>query len=569
MVGHTRFFHFIIPTCVAITGFASADLPIVASPLRATGDHGGGIGVELAVDAPALASLRALGVARLVNFPLDGQDVSIDVQRVEPFAADARIVLMTEGGEVAIPVPELLVVSGTVVGHAGSTAILSFAPSGVNGLIDIDHRQFLISSGPSMDGSRAVAVELTGESGSALNLRSHGCGTDELMNHAPGQVAQAPAGGTTRGEPCRLATIAIETDQEYLAHFGGSVAAATAYAGTLISAVSEIYTRDFDAHMQIGFLRIWQTTDPWTTNDALDQIFQFQDYWNLNMTHISRHAAHYLTPRQLDGAGGLAYLPGLCQFEFDYGLSAYLNGFFPYPIEHNNDQNWDLMVVSHELGHNWGAPHTHDMSPPVDGCAFNDCSVVPNGTIMSYCHICDGGMANVRMEFHARTLNEAILPYLADEAPCNLEVQAVNITQHPAGATACPGSPVSFTVTATGGGTLAYQWRRNGGDIAGATSATYSIASYAPGTHAGTYTVRVSNACGNALSNGATLATCTAPPNDIDANCSVDIADLAVLLSHFGMTSGATHADGNLDGDGDVDLNDLALMLSSFGSGGC
>jgi hypothetical protein len=571
MFGHTgRVGRFFVLTCLSGTGVAFADLPNLASPLHATGLHAGGIGVELAVDGTALESLRALDAARLVDFPLNGQSVSIDVRRVEPFAADARIVVMTDAGEVVVPVPDLLVVSGSVVGHEGSTAILSFAPSGVNGLIDLDNRQFVISSGPSLDGSSAVEIELTAASAAALNLQSHGCGIDALMAQAPGRLAQRPAGGETRGSPpCRLATIAIETDEEYLAHFGGSVSAASAYAGTLIGGVSEIYARDFNAHLQIGFLRIWQTTDPWTTDDAIDQIFQFQDYWNANMTGVFRHAAHFLSPRTMSSAGGVAYLPGLCQTDYDYGLSAYLNGFFPYPIVHNDSQNWDLMVAAHELGHNFGAPHTHDMTPPVDGCAFGDCSVVPNGTIMSYCHTCAGGMANIRMEFHPRTLSEGILPYLATDAPCNIELQAVNITQQPAGATACPGSPVSLSVTATGGGTLSYQWQRNGGDIAGATSATYSIASYVPATDGGTYSVHVSNACGEVVSNGAVLGTCTSPLNDIDANCTVDIGDLAILLSNFGMASGATYADGDLNGDGGVDLTDLATMLSSFGSTGC
>jgi len=136
------------------------------------------------------------------------------------------------------------------------------------------------------------------------------------------------------------------------------------------------------------------------------------------MTGEVRSAAHFLSGRAL--GGGVAYVEALCYPEYDYGLSANLSGFFPYPVENNNAQNWDLMVMAHELGHNFGAPHTHDMSPPVDGCAFGDCSVVPNGTIMSYCHLCDGGLANVRMELHTRTVYETIIPFLDVLAECDL-----------------------------------------------------------------------------------------------------------------------------------------------------
>lgn len=52
---------------------------------------------------------------------------------------------------------------------------------------------------------------------------------------------------------------------------------------------------------------------------------------------------------------------------------------------------------------------------------------------------------------------------------------------------------------------------------------------------------------------------------DLDADGTVALSDLAILLSHFGM-SGATSADGDLDGDWDVDLADLAGLLSRFGT---
>jgi hypothetical protein len=52
---------------------------------------------------------------------------------------------------------------------------------------------------------------------------------------------------------------------------------------------------------------------------------------------------------------------------------------------------------------------------------------------------------------------------------------------------------------------------------------------------------------------------------DVDGDCDVDISDLTLLLSHYGTTSGATHAMGDVDGDGDVDLSDLTVLLSQFG----
>jgi hypothetical protein len=80
---------------------------------------------------------------------------------------------------------------------------------------------------------------------------------------------------------------------------------------------------------------------------------------------------------------------------------------------------------------------------------------------------------------------------------------ATAINSHPATQAVCAGSSASFSVTAAGAG-LNYQWRKNGSNITGATSSSYSIASTTAGD-AGSYDVVVTGACGTATSNAATL----------------------------------------------------------------
>lgn len=83
-------------------------------------------------------------------------------------------------------------------------------------------------------------------------------------------------------------------------------------------------------------------------------------------------------------------------------------------------------------------------------------------------------------------------------------VTAPSITTQPSSQTVTAGGGANFAVTASGTDPLAYQWRKDGAAIAGATSATYSITS-TTAADAGTYTVVVSNSAGSATSNGATL----------------------------------------------------------------
>jgi hypothetical protein len=85
------------------------------------------------------------------------------------------------------------------------------------------------------------------------------------------------------------------------------------------------------------------------------------------------------------------------------------------------------------------------------------------------------------------------------------------ITTQPAAVTVCSGSAANFSVVATGTA-LTYQWRKDGTDIGGATSATYSIAA-ATAANAGTYTVRVTSGTCSVTSSGAVLT--VTPPTVI------------------------------------------------------
>jgi hypothetical protein len=78
------------------------------------------------------------------------------------------------------------------------------------------------------------------------------------------------------------------------------------------------------------------------------------------------------------------------------------------------------------------------------------------------------------------------------------------ITTQPVSLAINEGQAASFTVAASGTATLAYQWRKGGTAISGATSATYSITASAA-SDAGSYDVVVSNSAGSVTSSAATL----------------------------------------------------------------
>ena len=82
---------------------------------------------------------------------------------------------------------------------------------------------------------------------------------------------------------------------------------------------------------------------------------------------------------------------------------------------------------------------------------------------------------------------------------------APSITQHPANRTVAPGASATFSVRASGQGTLRYQWQRNGANISGATAQDYTIASVSAADSGTRFRAVVTNDFGNVISNEAVL----------------------------------------------------------------
>ena len=80
-----------------------------------------------------------------------------------------------------------------------------------------------------------------------------------------------------------------------------------------------------------------------------------------------------------------------------------------------------------------------------------------------------------------------------------------SISQQPASRTVSVGQPATFSVSATGTGTLSYQWQRNGANITGATGSSYRLPSAALSDSGAQFRVVVRNAAGSVTSNAATL----------------------------------------------------------------
>ncbi len=407
----------VISTIVAASGRAFAEpLPAgpagvveLETPIRAIADQELRMGIALEVGRRAYDALRPHARVRLKSFPLDKQKtVDLELEQFSVTSPATQIMLGTDGGDRPMPHPDVVLFRGHVVGEPESQVFLGISRTQSNGYISLPGREYILAPrrlrGQDVDAADHVLYERFAAGANAPPSQFE-CQTRMAREPAP-NLAPAPVGAEA-AYAWRVGFVAIECDYEFGQAFD-SVGDAVIYVIELLGAISSIYERDLQVRLYLPYIRIWQTVrDPYTGEDIGALLDQFRVYWSGSMDKVDRDLAHFLTPKH---AGGGMANDGLCDNAGGYGASSGISGVFPRPLEDGSLEQWDVHVVSHEMGHQFGSPHTHCYDPPVDNCgqSFDDCwngiYACQQGTIMSYCKSCAGGLANMDIRFHPRVI---------------------------------------------------------------------------------------------------------------------------------------------------------------------
>jgi hypothetical protein len=401
-------------------------------------------------DFTGMAAKLAVGARlRLADLQVadTGESRALVLERFEVFAKDARIVVHGDGADKVLPAPGHAYFRGTVEGKPGSRVFLSRLADGrAQGVISEGDDLYLVGGdaaeakalGGPLAMRRVDPVLLKAARGEAFN-----CGNAQLPQLAgKGETAAVPDFGgltaavekeTAAGTAAAAHTgrVAIETDFEFYQLFNDSTAATT-YIGNLIGYASTIYAAELNTSLVVQSVSLWTTSnDPWTQTSTFCGLLEFGRYWNQHNTGVSRTVAHFLSGKSL--GGGIAWLNALCHGPFttgaasscpglgsettpwggDYGFTANIGGSFNI---NNPTVVWDIYSTSHEIGHNFGSPHSHcyngleGSSSPIDQCygsesgCYSGAASLPgpagarSGTIMSYCHLI-GGYGAIALTF--------------------------------------------------------------------------------------------------------------------------------------------------------------------------
>ena len=384
---------------------------------------------SLSITQDAIKSMmdevRETGFLQVDAFPLpDGTTVQLTLREASPFAPGARFIRQSGKGTItplieAAAVPDNgLILTGQVKGEDDSFAMLALSENGSLGMIQSHRGNAVISSGKIGENLPPVIYDPEVALGGLFNMTDWVCQTEVPDVPHPGKDgAHPPTGGLAGAEECKVVTVAIEYDFEFWNNaMGGSGWNTLFYTGALIASLDQMYSRDAGVSIQLSNIRVWEDEiDPWTKGNTSEQLSELRSWFVANGDDIERDVVILCSSRGL--GGGIAYVGGLCN-GYGYSVCAGMNGSFPYPLTETDPGNWDIVVVAHELGHNLGTTHTHNYCPPLDQCApggwagqCQDSQVCSQGTIMSYCHLCAGGIGNIQLRFHP-TVAQTISDYV-------------------------------------------------------------------------------------------------------------------------------------------------------------
>lgn len=397
----------LLPPCRLSNAVEHAGPIEMKAPVSIVKDDGWSVGLSIQFAPNTYELLKHQRRVRLKDFPLDvNTNVDLELERFEITTPATVIVEGTPEGDIPIPHPEIALFKGHVVDVNDSHVVLSVSPHMNSGLISIGGLQYSVSARGNREESARGAKYAIYERGDLPideKPKSFTCDTESSGDR---MLPMVEAEEVSESFEWRVALVAVETDYEYWQVFGNSDQAA-AYVIQLMGTISSFYERDIQVKWHLPFIRIWTTDDcPFDSINTIVALEELSTHWKANM--MNRDFVHLLSGKS-KGAG--RSLGSLCDPDLSYSVSMGIQGWFPRPPMDKNPDNWDLYVVAHETGHNFGSDHTHCYEPPIDNCGkendgcWNGIYECQDGTFMSYCWGCPGGLTNQLLYFHPRVIN--------------------------------------------------------------------------------------------------------------------------------------------------------------------
>ena len=373
---------------------------------------------------------------------------------------------------------------GSVKGKKASLAAITISKTEVSGVISFGEGNYNLVK--LKDGSRNQYALFNDRGIREENpFRCHSDEVQERIQHSAKKLLQnqsSPQSGN-----CRRVDIFFECDYKMFQDNGGTVAGTVDYLESMFNVVAGIYAQE-GINIRISDVFVHTQQDNYPTATSFEALYAFGD--SVINRPFTGNLGHLLSTLPLAN-GGVAYLDVLC-FQ-GLGYSNIYTSFLPLPF-----YSWTINVVAHELGHNFGSPHTQscswEISPGtfgmLDSCYFAEegCYTGPRiasaGTVMSYCHLMNLGV-DLSKGFGLKPGNLIRERYQSASCLAGV-VDFPQLTISPTDSI-CSGSTLVLSVTEVGG--ASYAWTGPNGFTGN--QATVSIPGAGP-LQSGEYSVTIS-----------------------------------------------------------------------------
>lgn len=316
------------------------------------------------------------GVLKLV-LPFQGDQITLELVKANIFTSEFKVRAASN------PKQELKLDLGVqywgkVVGQKNSMVALSFSNNEIGGVLSFNRGNFNLGK---LKGSEDYILYKASDFDIPISVA---CQAD----HIEQPVRTVPPKTTTyRMDETNCVGLYVETaldifDEE------GSVAAVTDKMVLIFNEVIMLFDNEA-VNVNLNELFVWDVEDPYDANDSFGYLTDL-------VNNVSSDAGDLVHLLSYDLLGGVAYLDQLCG-NLNYGFSGISPNYNTVPT-----YSWTVEVITHEIGHNLGSPHTHGCvwngnGTPIDGCGAEagfsegcDGPIPDAGTIMSYCHLISG-----------------------------------------------------------------------------------------------------------------------------------------------------------------------------------
>lgn len=343
--------------------------------------------------------------------------------RAESYTAEEVV----DGGAVrSVSMGPVHTFTGTVRGMEGALARFTLDEEKIEGVIITPGERYYIEPSRNFTAS-AGATEYLLYKGSDVIEGVHGSCAATMDGKLKGELERlAPrASDALVNATNRQVELATEADYEYVNYFGGSAAANTEIL-SIMNQVDGVFQKELGVSFKIVYQHTWTTSaDPYSSTTSDGILNEFTDYWNANITH-PRDLAHMWTDKLMDGGAtaGIAWIGTICR-----------DGAHAYGVSLRVLDGLKNSIAAHEIGHNFGATHPDQQSPPVAECAATLMNSTV-GPVLDFCPFSLGQMST----------------YLSANSACLLNVSASPTVQFSAADYAVNEGAASALVTVTRAG---------------------------------------------------------------------------------------------------------------------